>query len=154
MSFQYLFHHITSTATTAIDIRYILCNRLNFRNCIFGTTRQPALTHHFYIRHIIAHIQNFVIRQTVFITEITVIMNFHRRTHIQILHTQCCKPDTYRFCPSTGNDSNMKSFLYRQLNGITVFDIHCTHRFSGRMQRDCCRTQYSVNIKSQCFDAG
>ena len=89
-----------------------------------------------------------------FVTETTIIVYLHRRAEVQIGYPQPDKTFPHDIAPPTCNNSDTKPFFYGQLDGITVFYIYRTHRFTRRMQRDDIGAQHSVYIKSKCFYPG
>ena len=66
--------------------------------------------------------------------EIIEIVYLYGTPHIYMFDTQAGKTDLHSLRIATGNNPDLVTFLYSQLQGITVFDVDCTHRIAGGMK--------------------
>ena len=122
-------------------------NLLDFRTCIGRTAWTTTKFHHLIIRNIIAHVEDFLILQSVLFFQGFIFLNLYSSTHMDFGQSQAFVTLANGLRLSSCNDSHHQSALHGKLQGITVLNVHRTHRLTIRMKRNGLGTQHTVHIK-------
>ncbi len=144
-----LFYHIATTAFASVLRTDVACDFADFVGCIGWAAGKSCTLHDFVVRNVVAHIEHFLVFQTVLLAEHFVGFEFDGNAHHDVCQSQSFVALANGVRLSACDDAKAKSALHGILHGVAVADVNRSHRFSVGMQTDGLSAEHAIHIEEE-----
>ena len=102
-----LLHDVAHATLTTVEWRNVACDLLDIDTGICGASRDTDNLKDWNVRHIIAHIENLVVIESILVTPLAVGAKFGGLPHKDVRDTQTLIPLPHCIAITTSNDGDM-----------------------------------------------